>query len=182
MGSIMHSKGPGCHALLLGKGAGALTTLSPAVGHVQHAICSVVRCRHPDLLRHQHHSEGTIKGRRGSSNAYASPAPSDQLRLLAHEEAGSFAKRPAIDALAGSAAVASGGPAWVDRPLQRGDRSVRNRRPGRRRDGPRLSGPGQPTASRRRHQGSPDVLATDPERRARFDREAHILATLNGAH
>src|ERR1700730_3456098 len=41
--------------------------------------------------------------------------------LLAHEAAGSFAKRPAIDALSRSAAVAIDGPAWVDRPLQRGD-------------------------------------------------------------
>jgi serine/threonine protein kinase/Tol biopolymer transport system component len=105
--------------------------------------------------------------------------------LLAHEAAGSFAQRPAIDALAGSPAVAVHSPARVDRPLQPGDRL-----------GPyeivdRLGAGGMGDVYRARDSRLPrdvaiKVLPTfwlaDPERRARFDREARVLATLNHPH
>ena len=105
--------------------------------------------------------------------------------LVAHAAAGSFAQGPAIEALPPSAAAALRDGAWADQRLRTGDRighyeilSALGK-----------GGMGEVYRARDAELGRdvaikvvPDAFLANPERLARFEREARVLATLNHPH
>ena len=112
--------------------------------------------------REPHERQAFLEGACGDDRALQGEVES---LLTAHDEAGSFAERPAIEALAES--TRGNGPYHLLTPLGAG-------------------GMGEVYRARDTTLGRdvaikilPPIFAADPNRLARFDREAHLLAALN---